>query len=193
MKKFLFSLLTIMLVFTSCTHDFEFDYSEYNKAAQENYTNAFVTYLGIGKSEIVNPNWGFVETTRTRSAYPNSNMWEDEGYVIPADITQAEIDKVLAVFNQKGEEHYESLVDWDCFFVQQVWKGTASYTAGNGSTVVGGDQMDWLCAYDPIGYEETIYPDWNGWQATVVTNHDDHINNFNNASGSIMLMVNSST
>ena len=35
--------------------------------------------------------------------------------------------------------------------------------------------MDWLCAYDPN------------------TSGDDHVNNFNNANGSVMLMMNSST
>ena len=206
MKKYLMSgalALIAGLFVTSCHDDDVYENINVIDQKTQGFQKAFKEAFGT-----INPNktWGFKQTdaatktvtatstsVRTRAAYPNSNMWEDEGYVIPADITQAEIDKVLAVFNQKGEEHYESLVDWDCFFVQQVWKGTASYTAGNGGTVIGGDQMDWLCAYNPVGKEETIYPDWNGWQATVVTNHDDHINNFNNASGSIMLMINSST
>lgn len=186
MKK-LFYLLFGTLMFTSCVDDV--NPSNNVEFIQTQYANAFTNTFGEVAS---NQSWGF-SSGSMRSAYPNSNMWEDEGYVIPADITEDEIEKVLAVFNQKGEEHYESLVDWDCFFVQQVWKGTASYTAGNGGTVVGGNQMDWLCAYDPIGHEETIYPDWNNWQATVITNHDDHVNNFNNAAGSIMLMINSST
>ena len=195
LTKFIYAIVFAMFVslgFTSCmNHDFE--PLTQAEEIQTKYDQAFVTYIGNPASE---QTWGFgqIATVRaTRAAYPNSNQWEDEGYIIPADITQAEIEKVLAVFNQKGEESYESLVDWDCFFVQQVWKGTASYEAGNGGTVIGGNQMDWLCAYDPVGKEETIYPDWNNWQATVVTNHDDHINNFNNASGSIMLMINSST
>lgn len=157
--------------FTSCSKEKDLLDPE---AAQNqivlNYQQAFIKTFG---QPAANQDWGF-GSTLTRTADPRSNMWKDEGYVIPADITEDEIEKVLAVFNQKGEEHYESLVDWDCFFVQQVWKGTASYKAGNGGDVVGGNQMDWLCA---------------GSSAMG----DDHVNNFNNASGSIMLMINSST
>lgn len=114
----------------------------------------------------------------TRSAQPNANEWGTDGkykdYPRPADITEEEIAKVLEVFNQKGKESYEPLVDWSNFFVQQVWKGTAEYIAGNGGTVVGGNQMNWLCC----GSEEM---------------GDDHVNNFNNSDGSVMLMFDSST
>lgn len=61
---------------------------------------------------------------------PNANQWgtEDDGgkyldYPRPADITDAERQKVLDVFNQKGKEYYEPLVDWSHFFVQQVYCG----------------------------------------------------------------------
>ncbi len=168
-KVFYLILFGISMVFASCTHDIDYDYGKYET---DKYNAAFVKTFGEPAS---NQTWGFGNSTATtRSAYTNSNMWESDGYTIPQSITQDEINRVLEVFNVKGNETYTALVDWDCFFVQQVWKGTASYTAGNGGTVVGGNQMDWLCAYDPAG-------------------HDDHVNNFNNANGSIMLMVNSST
>ena len=187
-KVFYLILFGISMVLTSCSHDVDYDYGKYET---DKYNSAFIKTFGEPAS---NQTWGFGKSTATtRSAYTNSNMWESDGYTIPQNITQDEINRVLEVFNIKGKETYTALVDWDCFFVQQVWKGTASYTAGNGGTVVGGNQMDWLCAYDPVGKEETIYPDWNNWQATVITSHDDHVNNFNNANGSIMLMVNSST
>ena len=188
MKRLLF-VLTSLLMLVSCVKKYDYTYDPIQAKSQQ-YTEAFEQKYG---NIAENHDWGFGTTATTRSAYPNSNMWEDEGYVVPGPITYDEITAVKAVFDQVGEESYEALVDWDCFFVQQVWKGTASYTAGNGGTVVGGNQMDWLCAYDPVGKTETIYPDWNNWQATEVTNHDDHIYNFNSADGSIQLMINSST
>ena len=188
-KVFYLILFGISMVFASCSHDVDYDYGKYET---DKYNSAFVKTFGEPAS---NQTWGFGKSTTatTRGTDTKSNMWESEGYTIPQSITQDEINRVLEVFNAKGNETYTALVDWDCFFVQQVWKGTASYTAGNGGTVVGGNQMDWLCAYDPVGKEEIIYPDWNNWQATPITNHDDHVNNFNNANGSIMLMVNSSS
>ena len=187
-KVFYLILFGISMVFASCSHDMKYDYGKYET---DKYNSAFVKTFGEPAS---NQTWGFGNSTATtRGADTKSNMWESEGYTIPQSITQDEINRVLEVFNVKGNGTYTALVDWDCFFVQQVWKGTASYTAGNGGTVVGGNQMNWLCAYDPVGKEETIYPDWNDYQATVITNYDDHVNNFNNANGSIMLMVNSST
>ena len=185
--------MAMFAALVGCTKN-DFEAYDPEKAIVEEYNKAFKDYVG---GEIApNQTWGFdtdFSVAGTRGVDPNSNEWEANGYNVPGAITQAEINAVLQVFNQKGKEEYTSLVEWDCFFVQQVWKGTASYVAGNGGTVIGGNQMDWLCAYDPVGKEETIYPDWNNWQATVVTNHDDHVYNFNNSDGSIQLMVNSST
>lgn len=191
--SFLLGLFAVIIFATSCS-DYDNGYTEKTIRYERAFYNAFGN---------IDPkqDWNLVKQLReqgrgTRVAYPNSNMWEDEGYDVPGDITQEEIDKVLAVFNQKGEESYEPLVDWSDFFVQQVWVGTAVHKTANGLDVVGGSSMDWLCAYDPVGKEETIYPEWNNWQATVVTNHDDHVNGFNNQHGStndIMLMLNSST
>ena len=190
MKRLIyFILFMVSIVFAACNHDMDFE-NEIGKYETEKYNAAFINTFG---EPAKNQTWGFGYEPVTRSAYPNSNMWESAGYVIPRDITQEEVDTVLKVFSKKGKESYTALVDWDCFFVQQVYKGVASYIAGNGGTVVGGNQMDWLCAYDPVGTEERIWPDWNNWQETVVVNHDDHVNNFNNANGSIMLMLNSST
>ena len=187
MKKILFFIASLIML-VSCTKS-GFDYNP-SELKEQQYNAAFEKRYGkIAEKH----DWGFGVASTTRSAYPNSNMWESDGYVVPGAITADEVTAVKAVFDQVGEQSYTALVDWDCFFVQQVWKGTASYTAGNGGTVVGGNQMDWLCAYDPVGKTEIIYPDWNNWQATEVTNHDDHVNNFNNANGSIQLMINSST
>lgn len=200
MKKIVLFLMALLFI-TACSKN-EFTPMTQEEMITQSYNEAFIKTFG---QPAANQDWGFetIGISATRGAETNSNQWgtnENNGKYkdvlkkddIPA-ITSQELEDVLAVFNQKGKETYTSLIDWSTFFVQQVFKGTAEYTAGNGGKVVGGNQMDWLCAYDPVGKEETIYPDWNNWQATTVTNHDDHVNNFNNANGSVMLMMNSST
>ena len=193
MKKLLFLGIVMMGMLSSCVKDAASGTPDPQKAKEEAYNNAFVQTFGKIAS---NQTWGFAQGMR--SAYPNGNMWESEGYTIPAAITADEIAKVRAVFDLKGEEKYESLVDWDCFFVQQVYKGEATYKAGNGDVIVGSGNMDWLCAYDPKGYQMTVYgrPEYN-YQPAVITCHDDHIFDFNNANSTdydgTMLMKDSST
>ena len=165
--------LAMTLGFTGCSSDDNvFNGDAVSQQTIDNYNQTFKKVFGQPAAD---QTWGFGNAGKTRGYYPNSNMWASEGYTIPADITEAEIQKVYNVFSEKGAQSYESLVEWDCFFVQQVWKGTASYTAHNDDPVVGGNQMDWLCAYDPA------------------SKGDDHVGNFNNANGSIQLMTNSST
>ena len=180
MKKLLVFLFGLLLV--SCVSDVKYSEQEMKELT---YANAFEQAFGT-----ISPTqtWGFSQGMR--SAYPNSNEWVNKGYQVPGAVTEAEIEKVYAAFSEVGAESYESPIDWDCFFVQQVWKGTASYKAKNNSDVVGGNQMDWLCAFDPTGIDMAEY---EGQSVKVIVGHDDHVNNFNNASGSIQLMVNSST
>jgi len=187
MKK-LFLMGFVALGLASCVSDKEVKSqteSDLLAQKQEAYSNAFVQKFGNIAS---NQTWGFAQNMR--SAFTNSNEWAAKGYVIPADITEEEIAKVYKEFSVEGAENYESPIDWDCFFVQQVWKGTARHQAENGEYVVGGEKMNWLCAFDPNGIN---WADYEGKSVKVITGHDDHVNNFNSANGSIMLMVNSST
>ena len=183
MKKLIIFLFSLLLA--SCVSDVKYSEQEMKELT---YANAFEQAFGT-----ISPTqtWGFPQTMRT--ANTKGNMWEDEGYVIPNKITEDELNKVLDVFSKPGKESYESLIDWDCFFVQQVYKGDSIYVAGNGAKVTGSEHMDWLVAYDPIGYDETIYSP----ELKIVKNHDDHVNNFNNSYSNdydgCMLMVNSST
>ena len=222
MKKYFINgalALIVGFTYTSCKNN-DVDYVPIAQQKTQAYAEAFKEMIG-GEVD-PNQNWGFETITiseeelaaaraavraGTRISDKEGNLYEDKGYVIPEPIGDAERDAVLAVFNQVGAASYQSLVDWDEFFVQQVYKGTAHYKAKNNGDVLGSDHMDWLCAYDPVGTEETIYPDWNGYQKTVVTNHDDHINDFNHGDNQteqtsdktgkkfkgITLMVNSST
>lgn len=173
MKK-LFYLLVCLLCFSCQSTDFSEDAT---KITLEQYNTAFVKVFGTPDAK---QTWGFSNRSVTRACYPNSNMWESDGYVIPADITQDEITKVYNAFNEVGEAEYESLVNWDCFFVQHVYGAHSN--------------MDWLYAWDPEGHEETIYGDpANNWQPYNTTVYEDHIFNFNATLGSIQLMVESST
>ena len=149
MKKiFLFTLAA--LTFSSCVKDV--DPTSYEQTKEEVLTENFNTTFGVTEAQYANHRWGMntmplvVANSTMRAANTNANQWEDQGYVLPAEITDAEIEKVKAVFAEKGEASYTSLIDWDCFFVQQVYKGDSVYVNGAGGTVTGPEHMDWLCA-----------------------------------------------
>ena len=167
MKKLIILLFGLLLA--SCVSDVKYSEQEMKELT---YANAFEQAFGT-----ISPTqtWGF--SNGMRSAAPNANQWEDKGYVIPADITPDELDAVLNVFNKKGEESYQSLIEMDEFFVQQVYKGVATYKDGNGNdTGVASDKMNWLCAFDPTGID---WAEYEGQSVKVIKGHDDHINNFN--------------
>lgn len=169
MKKLVVFL--IGLLFVSCSHEFTSE----QEIKEIQYEQAFEKAFGkISPTQ----SWGFNQMS-TRSSYPNSNMWKSEGYNVPEAITADEIQKVKAVFDSIGAASYTALVDWDCFFVQQVYG-----SHGN---------MDYLCSYDPVGHEEIVYIKEYNYQAHPITSYDDHIYNFNANNGSIQLMINSST
>ena len=140
--------------------------------------------------------WGFNNKIVTRSADPRGNMWESEGYLVPADITSDERETVLNVFNNVYTGECKSLIDWDCFFVQQVYKGDSEYIAGNGGKVIGSNHMDWLCTETDKQVQVVC---WWPYEETVVTVplYPDHIFDFNGSNssdyGGRMLMVNSNT
>jgi hypothetical protein len=192
MKKVLVFLIGF-LTLISCSHDTEFRSAQEVKEIQ--YEQAFEQAFGK-----INPSqtWGFAQSSKTRASYPNGNNWVNEGYGWPADITADELKAVKKVFAEKGKASYEALVDWDCFFVQQVYKGDSIYKDGFGQKVTGANHMDWLCAYDPTGHKEIVYglPEYN-YQPHEIISHDDHVYNFNNSYsndyGGRMLMINSST
>lgn len=189
MKKILVFLIGMLLV--SCSHEIT-SYSE-QEIKEIQYEQAFEKAFGkISPTQ----NWGFNQLI-TRAADPRGNEWTKEGYEWPADITDNELEAVLEVFSQKEEGEQTALVDWDCFFIQQVYKGDSIYKDGYGQNICGANQMDWLCAYDPVGHKEIVYIAEYNWQPHEIINHDDHVNDFNNSYsndfGGRMLMINSST
>lgn len=187
MKRVFLSLiftLTVVFGFNSCVK--YIDPNSYVQTKEEVLTDNFNTAFGVTESEYANHRWGMntmplvvSNVATTRSANTNANQWEDQGYVLPAEITTAEIEKVKAVFAKKGEASYTSLVDWDCFFVQQVYKGDSVYINGAGGTVTGAEHMDWLCA---VTNKHVNVINWWPYEEEIVIGdiYDDHINNFNN-------------
>lgn len=187
MKKLL--ILFIPLLF-SCNHDV--DVMTQDQIREATYENQFISQFGKPSSDQA---WGFSSSrVSTRSAMPNGNEWGTSnglGYLDfpqPDPITEDELEKVLEVFNEPGETEYEPLVDWENFFVQQV------YTGPNGSKM-----NELACTVDYI--IETNVISWWPYEATTtrtsVDPFDDIVNNFNAGDckswDGCMLMWNSST
>lgn len=215
MKKLVLAMFAV-LAFVSCGHD-NFEVGNYQQAKQEIFVADFNKAFGVTPEVYANHQWGMnivplvdITGTRTRAAEPRGNEWESMGYTIPADISTDEYNAVMAKFNTVGEESYESLVDWDCFFVQQVHKGTATYYArnqyvdetyskglkSNAQPIVGSDHMDWLCT---VAEQQLVTTCWWPLKQEVqpCDPYDDHIFDFNGSNsndyGGRMLMVNSNT
>ncbi len=100
-------------------------------------------------------------------------------------LTDAEVADVYAEFSKEWHGTNPK-IDLQSYFVQQIWKGTATYTytnqGGSTGTVVGGEQMDYLVAYGTdytAGDREHFY-NFNG-------------SNFSSGSGGMMLIYDSNT
>ncbi len=185
MKKFFLFMLAAFTI-SSCVKDV--DSTSYEQTKDQVLTDNFNTTFGVTEAQYANHRWGMntvpLVVTNTsasramRAVNTDANLWEDQGYVLPAEITRAEIEKVKAVFAEKGEASYTSLIDWDCFFVQQVYHGDSVYVNNAGGTVTGAEHMDWLCA---VTKKHTQVKCWWPYEEEVVIGdeYDDHINNFN--------------
>ena len=184
MKKYLMTgiaALAIGAAFVSCSKDIEqLSQEELNnievQKIKSNYEKAFTKVFGTANNR---DNWGFSDAyARTRgNASTNANMWADYGYDVPRELTQGQIDRVVAYF-QKNKLEWGGSKDWTEFFVQQVYKGgtkplgnkenpngysAEEYHCANGEWITGGKQMDYLYAN---------------------MDKSEHINNFNNGNGS---------
>lgn len=191
--NFIFISLFSLLFVCSCTkHDF--DTYIPSQAKEHQYAKAFEQTFGNIASD---QTWGFSQPKAyTRSAMPNSNEWgtnNGAGYLnfpTPANITDEEREAVLAVFNQKGKETYESIIDVDSFFVQQVYCGPNGNKMNELATTVDYKRERKVICWWP--YQDELIE-------TLCEPYDDIINNFNNGkyNGNVeqgcMLMYNSST
>ena len=125
----------------------------------------------------------------TRGADVNGNLWY-QNWDRPVNVTQEEIAKVLAEASKKREGETNSIhIDWNNYWVQQVYTGEATYTDGNGKNIgTGSSHMNHLLAYSS---KKTEYSHWDQELSQNVYNIVDkgewedkyeHVNNFNNGS-----------
>jgi hypothetical protein len=114
-----------------------------------------------------------------RSADVNGNLWY-QNWKRPTNVTEDERTKVIAAFSQKREgEKNTRQVTWENFWVQQVYKGEASYTDGYGQDIgVASGKMNHLLVFNTIK-EEVI--SWWPYEVkyTEYEGKYEHINNFN--------------
>lgn len=185
MKKYLMTgvaALTLCAGFTSCSSNGDDIEPMSEQEIQEaKYNAGFIAKFGEPAS---NHSWGFGETTAasrfTRTAMPNSNQWFDPQYynfVRPADITADEREVVKNWFANKQYPESQP-VHWTDYFVQNIGYIEKEYTCYDGNNsehkVKGCFQMDYIYSIKADGSE-------------------DHINNFNTASGEIQYMGASGT
>lgn len=218
MKKYLM-IGFAALAFASCAkHDFETMTQE--QIVKAEYDAKFVAHFQQPAS---NHTWGFGSSTRafTRAgAEPKANMWADDGYKAPVELTAGQRLRVKAYFQANPNLTYvdPQLTD---FFVQQVYKGGTDpgaissevYYQVNGTPVVGSNQMDHLTfglnsdgtAKDHVNnfnhgrYSSENAQDPNGTPRDNVQNWPDTNITYNNDNGNgthwdhIMLLLGSST
>lgn len=126
-------------------------------------------------------------TTQSRGANVNGNQWYQD-WDRPTNVTQEEIDKVLAAVAEprvgaKNDIH----IDWNNYWVQQVYTGEQTYVDGYGKDIgTGSSHMNHLLAYSS---KKSQYSHWdqelgqNVYELVDKGEWDDkyeHINNFNN-------------
>ena len=133
----------------------------------------------------------------TRSANVNGNEWAAK-WNVPGEITKEELNDVLTAFSQPINYENSIHIDFENYWVQQVYTGTSIYQANNGGYVTGSQQMNRLLAYNE-NFSEIIYggywdADKNQYVQTQEVSHYEHVNNFNSGSnntyGGLMLMEN---
>lgn len=99
--------------------------------------------------------WGLSDGTR--SANVNGNMWYQD-WDRPTNVTQEEIDKVLeAVKDPRVNAVNDITIEWENFWVQQVYKGqTPYYDYNNTNRGLGSELMNELQVWNDNGY--TYWP-----------------------------------
>lgn len=184
-KVFLKTLMVagVSGVMAGCADDIENLYDPNYVSAKQEYESQWKKQFGT-----IDPqqDWGFgseaeAQAVATRWANTSQNQWE-ESVIVPDSITADEIEKVLAVFNQKIDAKDGVKVNWSEFFVQHVYQGNNSY-------VTEPDQNGHTQTLENVKLDNlrTAYTDDEG---NLVY---EHVNNFNCSYGSIMLMQASGT
>ena len=171
MKKILL-LLSLIVCFASCSKT-EF-LNDYNEIKEAQYNQAFESNFGKIAN---NHDWGFgvVDYGTTRAANVNGNLWYQD-WVRPVNITDEEKTKVVAEFSKVRKNEVNSVhIDWNNYWVQQVYKGEATYNDGFGNSIgVASSKMNKLIAYNS-NYKETVW--WPEYKE--IEGGYEHVNNFN--------------
>ena len=187
------------------------------------YEAAFIATFGQPAS---NQDWGFGSSTRANydnenpGSYPNANMWADQGWKAPTELSPGQIARVKAYFQQNPHLTYVD-PEYEDFFIQQVYKGNPAtkgtispeeYTYANDKTETGSEHMDHLTvgltndgnALDHIfnfnkgRYSSENANDPNGTRRDNVQNYPGVTYLYNNSDGKthqdhIMLITQSNT
>lgn len=115
----------------------------------------------------------------TRSADVNGNLWY-QNWERPINVTEAEKAKVVEEFSKKREGVKNTQqITWENFWVQQVYKGEATYNDGFGQDIgIASDKMNHLLVFNTVK-EEVV--SWWPYQVNYVEYEGsyEHINNFN--------------
>ena len=142
-------------ILSSCHND-EGLYGSIVEQKMQAYQELFVQEFGE-----IDPNqdWGFGISSiaaRTRAedngySEPTANIWADQGYKAPRELTAGQKLRVKAYFQANPNLTYED-PHYTNFFVQQVYKGGTDpgslsaevYQAVNGTDITGSERMDHL-------------------------------------------------
>lgn len=200
--------IAICAAFTSCSKSEElYDQGvvDGQKVAsfEEQYAAAFTKFIGgpVG----ANVDWGFGSKAQTRAlnmqagANKNRNLWAATDNIfkllVPTPLSAEQKNRVRAYFQHNRYLTWEQPNMTD-YFVQQVYTGGTNktgslsketYTAGNGSSVTGGEHMDYLT----IGGEHVL--DFNAANnvntATDVKDNNTLTNDNKYHSDQITLMI----
>lgn len=172
------TMLTIVagaaMTISSCSSN---DAPEFDPNAETkwNFQTEFVKQFGEIAS---NQNWGFHSVgvytmpSSTRDLI-KKDMPAYQNYEPAPDVTQAQIDQVKLAF-QNIKDFVSEPINFDRFFVQQVYMSNRTYKDGYNQDVVGSNHMDHLKVWKD---------DVNG----------EHANDFNRDAGSTVLFINSGT
>lgn len=171
MKKYLMTgvaALAFAATFTSCSKsDSLYNANAEVENQQKVYSDAFVAKFGkIAPGQT----WGFSKA-RTRGCDTDKGLWagkaDYEGIVIPKPINKGgnpnEAAEVIALLSQKRETKSNVNLPFTDFFVQQVYKGTATYDT-------------WP---DQNGTKQTGKGGSNHMDQLACGHNHDHIKNFN--------------
>lgn len=160
MRKLLgFLFLLIVGLFSSCTNELPYNYQAIELVKRPDV----IAYSG---------NYQF--GTSSRSANVNGNLWY-QNWDRPTNVTEDEIAKVLAVVAEPRVGATNTIhIDWENYWVQQVYTGETVYEDGYKNSIgTGSSHMNHLLAYNKnveVWWPEHTYGGY------------EHINNFNNGS-----------